>query len=170
MPGNLPWPVPILLRSQLRRQSKSDWLTPRRERPVRHGWRLGRIVRRRLLLSRRSRGGGGREDLGWPLAKPVSLGQRYADPVGPPTHRRSVTSFATTAVEIYGRGRRPINPAGCLGGPGPHRRSRCSLDGWGRREGWPLAAPVRLRLAGRPVAQWRRNWSILKTSFFWSMW
>ena len=24
---------------------KSDWLTPRRECPVRHGWRLGRIVR-----------------------------------------------------------------------------------------------------------------------------
>jgi len=44
-------------------------------------------------------------------------------------------AFKTTAVERYGRGRRPIKAAGCLGGPGPQRRSRCSLMAWGRRKG-----------------------------------
>ena len=38
--------------------------------------------------------------MGWPVAKPVSLGQRYADPVCPPTHRWTATSLATTAVEV----------------------------------------------------------------------
>jgi hypothetical protein len=93
VPGNLPWPVPILLGSQQRRHSKYDWLAPQRERPVRHGWRLGRIVRANTPVLCGSRSGGGREDMGWPLAKPVFLGQRYADPVCPPTHRRIATCF-----------------------------------------------------------------------------
>ena len=43
-----------------------------------------------LLLSRRLRRDGGREDLGWLKAKPVFLGPRYAEPVcspDPPTRR-----------------------------------------------------------------------------------
>ena len=31
--------------------------------------------------------------MGWPVAKPVSLGQRYADPVCPPTHRWIAACF-----------------------------------------------------------------------------
>jgi hypothetical protein len=126
---NPSWPVPILIGSQHRRHSTSDWLTPRRACPVRLGWRLGRIVRAKApRIPGRGLAGVGRI-LGWPQAKPVTLGQRHAEPAGPPTHRRIATCLATTAVEIRGHGRRPIKPSGCLGGPRPHRRSRCSL-GW----------------------------------------
>ena len=38
--------------------------------------------------------------MGWPLAKPVFLGQRHAEPVSPPTHRPTATPLPTTAVEI----------------------------------------------------------------------
>ena len=136
VPGNLPWPVPIHRRSLLRRQSKkrlahspkgasrSVRLTAGADRPgdfsVTHG----------------SRSGGGREDVGMAKSQArSSLGQRHADPVCPPTHRRTATCLATTAVEICGGGRRPIKAAGYLGGPGPQRRSRCSLDAWGHRGG-----------------------------------
>ena len=171
VPGNLPWPVPIRMRAQLRRHSKSDWLTPRRKCPVRVGWRVGRIVRAMAPCSGWPRCGGGRVDVGWPQAKPVFLGQRYADPVCPPTHRRSVARLC------YHRGRNSTDAAGvpskrlaAWAAPGPPSRSRCSLSWWGRRAGWPTAAPVRLRLAGHAVAQCLRNWSMLKTSFLCSMW
>ena len=102
MPGNLLWPVSILMGSQQRRHSKSAWLTPRRERPVRHGWRLGRIVRAKTPgINGRGRAGVGRT-LGWPLAKPVTWGQRSADPACPPTHRRTATCFC----DHRGRNRR----------------------------------------------------------------
>jgi len=39
VPGNLPRQVPIPMRSQHRRHSKSDWLTPQKERPVPIGMR-----------------------------------------------------------------------------------------------------------------------------------
>jgi hypothetical protein len=66
VPGNLPWPVPIRIRSRHRGHSKSDWLTPRRECPVRQGSRAGRIVRANTPVLGGSRSGGGREDVGWP--------------------------------------------------------------------------------------------------------
>jgi hypothetical protein len=43
---------------------KNDWLTPQKERPVRFGWRLGRIVRAKAPRDYASRSGGGREDVG----------------------------------------------------------------------------------------------------------
>jgi hypothetical protein len=108
---------------------KSDWLTPRKECPVRHGWRLGRIVRAKSPVDHGSRSGGGREDVGWPTARaPFSLGQRHADPALVPRPSGGPRpAYTTTAVEIDGRGRRPIKASGCLGSPGPQRRSRCSL-------------------------------------------
>lgn len=44
-----------------------------RERPVRHGWRPGRIIRAKTPEIDKPRSGGSREDVGWPLAKPVTL-------------------------------------------------------------------------------------------------
>ncbi len=97
--------------------------------PVRHGWRLGRSVRANLLgITRRGLAGVGRTWDGH-RPSPFYLGQRHADsalvprPTGGPR-----PDYATTAVEIDGRGRRPIKPSGYLGGPGPHLRSRCSPD------------------------------------------
>ena len=126
----------------------------------------------RRLLRYRGRGlVGGREDVG--MAQ--SQARYHWDSVtliphlspDPPADRDLF--LRPSRSKYYGCGRRPIKPSGYLGGPRPHLRSQCSPDGWGRRRGWPTAAPVRLRLAGRPVAQCLRNLSILKTSFFWSM-
>jgi len=59
--------------------------------------------------------------------KPVSVGQLPADPVRPPTPRRSVARWTTTDDE-GGRGRRPIKRSGCRGcGPGHPRRTRGPL-------------------------------------------
>jgi hypothetical protein len=135
VPGNLPWPVPILVGPQQRRHSQSDWLTPRRKCPVRFGWRVGRIVRAKAPQDHGSRSGGGREDVGWPLAKPVYLGQRHAEPVCPPTHRRTATCFCDHRGR--NRRRRPASPqSGWMPGQSrTHLRSRCSLVAWGRRGG-----------------------------------
>lgn len=99
------------------------------------------------------------------------LGTAHADPACPPTHRRTATGF------YYHRGRNNTDAAGV-----PSKR----LDAWavpdpsdGVDAPWLLgvvvqAGPQRLPLgawlAGRAVAQCLRNWSILKTSFLWSMW
>jgi hypothetical protein len=107
---------------------KSDWLTPQRERPVRHGWRLGRIVRAITSLHSRVavwRGSAGR---GMAIGQArYALGQRYAEPaIVPRPTGRPRSLYATTAVEIVGGGRRPIKPSGYLDSPRPHLRSRCS--------------------------------------------
>ncbi len=73
------------------------------------------------------RGSGGRWDGHRP--SPFYLGQGHADPALVPRPTGGPRpDYATTAVEIDGRGRRPIKPSGYLGGPGPHLRSRCSPD------------------------------------------
>ena len=88
----------------------------------------------------------------------------------PPTHRRAAAPASHRSQEV-GRGRRPIQASGCRGcGRGPTR-----ADSWSRdvgRSSLRLAplAPVRHRLAGRPVAQCRRKRLISKTSLVWSMW
>ena len=73
---------------------KSDWLTPRGERPVRFGWRLGRIVRAKTprITVAVWRGSGGRWDGHWPSPSP--LGQPSAEPVCSPTHRRTAAHFS----------------------------------------------------------------------------
>jgi len=132
------------------------------------GW--GRSSGRTLLVSRWSGGGGGREDLGWPQAKPVFWDSVTLIPLLCRPTAAAWPVAATTAVEIMRR-RPASHQSGWM--PGRSRTpasESCSLGCWGRRGGWPVAAPVRLRLAGRPVAQCLRNLSILKTSFLWSMW
>jgi hypothetical protein len=132
---NVSWPVPVLMRSQGRRHSRYDWLAPPKGRPVRHGWRLGRIVRAKAPRVPGSRFGGGREDVGMATSQARFLGTAHAEPVCPPTHRRAATPLRTTAVEIVGRGRRPFKAAGCLGGPGPRGGVTAPRVGEGRRAG-----------------------------------
>lgn len=151
VPGNLPRPVPILMRSQHRCHSKSDWLIPRKECPVRPGWRLGRIVRANSSLDQGRHPPVGREDVGWPQAKPVIHWDSVTlIPICPPTHRRMATCFCDH------RGRNSGGAAGvpskrqdAWAVPNPSFGVVAPLDSWGRRAGWPVAAPVRL-LAHRP--------------------
>jgi hypothetical protein len=71
VPGNLPWPVPIHMRSQLRRHSKTTGSLPKRSVPLgsADGW--GGSSRRFLRDSRVAvwRGSGGR----WDGQKPSPL-------------------------------------------------------------------------------------------------
>jgi hypothetical protein len=52
--------------------------------PLRFGWRLVRIVRAIAPVLFGGAAVGVGRTWGWPLAKPVTLRQRYAEPVGPP--------------------------------------------------------------------------------------
>src|SRR5271170_7472904 len=52
VPGAVSRPVPILIRSRLRGQSKTTGSPPQGEGPVRQGSRAGRVVRRAFLLFR----------------------------------------------------------------------------------------------------------------------
>jgi hypothetical protein len=129
--GTEPRPVPILVRSQLRGQSKASGSPPRREGPVRPGSRAGRVVRRSLL---RLRGG-----------RPPRLGKSGAAVV--PSKRQAAGAAAQdTSADSW------------------------STDGRVSSSGLAPQAPVRRRLAGRPVAQCLTKRLISKTSLVWSMW
>jgi hypothetical protein len=97
--------------------SRSARLAAGADRPGERSWVL------------RSRLGGGWEDLGMATSQARLTGTAHAEPVRPPTHYPTATIVKTTAVELFGRGRRPFKASRCLGGPGPQWRSRCSLDG-----------------------------------------
>src|SRR5262249_21676977 len=111
VPGTVPRPVPILIRSQLRGHSEIDGPPSSGEGPVGLGSRAGRVVRRFLLLR------GAVAGVGWTwddasASSPFSLRQPRADLACPPTHRRGVARY-TTADGECGSGRRPIKAAGC---------------------------------------------------------
>jgi len=143
---------------------------PRRKGPVRHGSRAGRVVRRSPPSSGALwRGSGGPWDDA-SASSPSYVGQRHADPVRPPTHRRGAARCAT-ADSRSGRGRRPIKAAGCRGcGPGHPRRTRGPSDSGVSSLGLAPSAPVRPRLAGRPVAQCLTKRRTSNTSLVCSMW
>ena len=110
------WPVPIRLRSQLRRPSQKRLAHFPKE-----------VSRSARLATGADRPGDGSFFLGgcaatgvgrtWDGSKPgpFSWDRVTLNPFAPPTHRRDALLFATTAVEIVGRGRRPIKASGCLG-------------------------------------------------------
>src|SRR5262249_18285183 len=72
VPGNLPWPVPILIRSRRRGHSKATGSLRERSVPLGkargRGGSSGRIL---LWITGRGLAGVGRT-LGWPVAKPVT--------------------------------------------------------------------------------------------------
>lgn len=115
------------------------------------------------------RGSGGPWD-GASAPSPFYLGQRHADPVRPPTHRRGAAR-CTTADGNCGSGRRPIKATGCRGcGPGRPRRTRGPVTAGCHHQGLAPSAPVRPRLAGRPAAQRLTKRLTSKTSLVCSMW
>jgi hypothetical protein len=88
VPGTVSRPVPILIRSRLRGQSKTTGSPPQGEGPVRQGSRAGRVVRRAFLLLRGAVAGVGETWEGASAPSPYYLRQPRADLVSPPTHRR----------------------------------------------------------------------------------
>ena len=118
----------------------------------------------------RSRSGGGREDLGmansqarytWDSVTLIPLVPRPTG--GSRPLLRPPQSKEADAAGV------PSKRPDAWAVPDPTGGVNAPLVAWGHRAGWPTTAPVRPRLAGRAVAQCRRNLSILKTSFLWSM-
>jgi hypothetical protein len=156
-----PWPFEVRL------------ARPAGGRPVRQGSRLGRVVVGVFLLAG-FRSGGGRGCAGLVLAHQArsSLVTRLwpRSRWRPPTHRRAVARWATAVSRKRARpashqtvglpGLRPRTPA-----TGSRSTDRGVSSLW-------LAprAPVRPRLAGRPVAQDRTKRWTSKTCLVRSMW
>ena len=146
---------------------------PRREGPVRHGSRAGRVVRQFLLRRGCGPAGVGGTGDGASAPSPYSVRQPRADLVSSPDpppgtrpgclgHRGSLVSRARPASQqsVGMLGLRPRTPqAGSR--PSDRRVSSQRLAPW---------APVRRRLAGRPVAQCLTKRWMSKTSFVCSRW
>ena len=108
VPGTAPRPVPIRVRSRLRGHSRSGGLISLGERPVRHGSRAGRVVRRSLLVRGGSPAGVGRTWDGASAPSPLSLRQPRADLVvspDPPPGRGTVGAHRSPS----GRRARPVS-------------------------------------------------------------
>jgi hypothetical protein len=171
VPGAVSRPVPILIRSRPRGPSKTGGLISSGERPVRHGSRAGRVVRRFLLVGAAARRGSG--GLGMVLRHQARThGDSLAlisfrppahrlghGPVGPP---RSVRKQGAAGVPSNRRAAGAAAEDTATGSwPSDSKVSSLWLAPW---------APVRLRLAGRPMAQCLTKRLTSKTSFVWSMW
>jgi hypothetical protein len=169
VPGTVSRPVPILVRSRLRGHSKYGGLTSASGRGQ-FGTAHGRGGSSGVSSFFRGAAAG----VGWTLrwcfgTKPVITETASADLACPPTHRRGVARYTTDGRS--GSGRRPIQATGCRGcGPGHPRRTRGPLTAGCHRQGLTPSAPVRPRLAGRPVAQCLTKRVTSKTSLVWSMW
>ena len=129
-------------------------LTSRGRCPVRSGSRAGRVVGRFLLLQGRC--GGGREDLGRvpgrPGTEPVTVDSFVLSPFVPrPT---SAALWCTNTANNNKRARPASHPVGGLPGLRPKTPD---VDSWSSDNGLSSLgltpkAPVRRRLAGRPMA------------------
>lgn len=153
VPGMAPRPVPILVGARPRGHSKSAGSPPLGEGPVWLGSRAGRVVGRLLLCRGGPAGAGGTWD-GTLVPSPHYLRQLRADLAVSPAHRRAVFRPLTTTVTI-----KRARPASDQTGRLPGLRPRTPAADWWSRDsgvsscGLAPKAPVRLRLAGRPVAQ-----------------
>jgi hypothetical protein len=151
VPGSVPRPVPIRIRSRHRGHSKIDGLTLSRECPVRPGSRAGRVVRRFLLPGALRRGSGG--TLGGCLGtEPVILGQLHAEPIQLPRPTIAAPPVICTAVQKQ-RARPASHQNGRLPGlcRGHPIRTRGPLTTGCHRCGWPCRLPLGV---GSPAVPW----------------
>jgi hypothetical protein len=147
-------------------------LTSRGRCPVRSGSRAGRVVGRFLLLQGRC--GGGREDLGRVPGRlgtePVTVDSFVLSPFVP---RPTSAALSCTDTAIKNNWARPAShPAGGLPGlrpKTPDSDSR-SIDNGLSSLGLVPSAPVRRRLAGRPVSQCLTKRLTSNTSLVCNMW
>jgi hypothetical protein len=153
VPGNLPWPVPILIRSQQRRHSKATGSLLERSVPLgtAGGWG-GSSGRSLLWITGRGLAGVGRTwDGHWPERR-FSRGQLTLIPFFPPTHRRT----ATCLYDHRGRTRR-TRPAShqSVWMPGRSRTPAAeSMLPWCLRSSCGLARSGSRSAPGSPAAPW----------------
>src|SRR5262249_26680325 len=126
--------------------------------PVRPGSRAGRVVGRFLLPGAPR---WGRVDWGGGFGtEPVTLGQLRAEPVQSPTHPRRAAGVPTAVPKRAGTAGVPSKRPAAGAMPRTPDPDSWSTDNGLSSHGLAPSAPVRRRLAGRAVAQWRtKRWT-----------